>query len=224
MSRVFANGPGDWGSLPGWVIQKTQKMVLDTSMLNTQYYKVQIKGKVEQSRERSSALPDTWVKREPSGHSWLRSLTYNSQATQKIAGYHWSSDAMRLFNVQRSDHLSHNSYCHHHHHVVRLARISLSTSPYHSLPLAGLQGYIPYHHIAAVCMFELVILLLIGHIGGVHRSMSITSSSLLLQQCPACLVHLAWIVFMIGGRWLYSWCLVGCCCQDLFNIALNILV
>ena len=58
---------------------------------------------------------------------------------------------------------------------------------------------------------------------GVHRSTSLTISSLLLQQCPACLVRLAWIVFVIGGRWPYSWCLVGCCYQDLFNIALNIL-
>ena len=31
-------------------------MVLDTALLNTQQYKVRIKGKVEQSRERSSAL------------------------------------------------------------------------------------------------------------------------------------------------------------------------
>ena len=30
-------------------------MVLDTSLLNTQHYWVRIKGKVEQSRERSSA-------------------------------------------------------------------------------------------------------------------------------------------------------------------------
>ncbi len=30
-------------------------------LLNTQHYKVRIKGKVEQSRERSSALPDTSV-------------------------------------------------------------------------------------------------------------------------------------------------------------------
>ena len=50
------------------------------------------------------------------------------------------------------------------------------------------------------------------------------SSSLLLQQCPACLVRLNWIVFVMGGRCLYSWCLVGCCRQDLFNIARNILV
>ena len=57
----FANGPGDLGSLPGRVIPKTKKMVLDASLLNTQHYKVWIKGKVEQSRGRSSALPYTLV-------------------------------------------------------------------------------------------------------------------------------------------------------------------
>ena len=59
--RVFTNRPGDLGSIPGRVIPKTQKMVLDASLLNTQHYKVRIKGKVEQSRERSSALPYTLV-------------------------------------------------------------------------------------------------------------------------------------------------------------------
>ena len=58
VGRVFANGAGDLGSIPGHVIPKTLKMVLDTSLLNTQQYKVCIKSKeVEQSRERSSALP-----------------------------------------------------------------------------------------------------------------------------------------------------------------------
>ena len=33
MSRVC---PGNWGSFPGQVIPKTQKMVLDTALLNTQ--------------------------------------------------------------------------------------------------------------------------------------------------------------------------------------------
>ena len=61
VDRVFANGPGDLGSIPGTVIPKTLKMELDTSLLNTQQYKVSIKGKVEQSRERSSALPYTSV-------------------------------------------------------------------------------------------------------------------------------------------------------------------
>ena len=41
--RVFANGPGDRGSIPGRVIPKTFQMVLDTSLLNTQHYKVRIK-------------------------------------------------------------------------------------------------------------------------------------------------------------------------------------
>ena len=59
---------------------------------------------------------------------------------------------------------------------------------------------------------------------GVHRSISLTSSSILLQQCPACLVRLIMIVFVIGGRWPYSCCFVGCCFQDLFNIACSILV
>ena len=58
---MFSNGPGDLSSIPGRVIPKTQKMVLDTSLFNTQHYKVRIKGKVEQSREWSSALPYTLV-------------------------------------------------------------------------------------------------------------------------------------------------------------------
>ena len=40
MDRVFAIGPGDLGSIPGRVIPKTLKMVLDTALLNTQQYKV----------------------------------------------------------------------------------------------------------------------------------------------------------------------------------------
>ena len=50
------------------------------------------------------------------------------------------------------------------------------------------------------------------------------SSSLLLQQCPACLVRRTFIVFVMRGKCPYSWSLVGCCRQDLFNTALNILV
>ena len=61
MSRVFTNGPGDWDSIPGCVIPKTQKMVLDAALLNTQHYKVRIKGKVEQSRGWSSTLHYTSV-------------------------------------------------------------------------------------------------------------------------------------------------------------------
>ena len=41
MSKVFANGPGDWSSIPGRVIPKTQKMVLDAALLSTQ---LRVKG------------------------------------------------------------------------------------------------------------------------------------------------------------------------------------
>ena len=56
MSKVFANGLGGHGLIPGRVISKTQKMVLDAILLNTQHYKVLIKGKVEQSKEMGSTL------------------------------------------------------------------------------------------------------------------------------------------------------------------------
>ena len=52
MLRVIVNGSGDLCSGP--VLTKTQKLVLEATLLNTHYYEVRIKGKVEQSRERSS--------------------------------------------------------------------------------------------------------------------------------------------------------------------------
>ena len=117
--------------------------------------------------------------------------------------------------------------CYHHHHDVRLARISLTLSLHVSLSLIApgrssglhpISSHSCYMNVRAGCpAFD-------WPYAGVHRSTSLTISSLLLQQCPACLVRLACIVFVIGGRWPYSWCLVGCCCLDLFNIARNILV
>ena len=56
MSRLFTHGPEDRGSIPGRVIPKTQKVVLDATLLNTHHYKVRIKGKAE-----CSALPNTSV-------------------------------------------------------------------------------------------------------------------------------------------------------------------
>ena len=41
--------------------QRLKKMVLDAALLGTQHYKVQIKGKVEQCRERSRTLYYTSV-------------------------------------------------------------------------------------------------------------------------------------------------------------------
>ena len=55
MSTELANGPGDRGSIPG----RDSKMALDSALLSTYPNKVRIKGKIEQSREWSIALPST---------------------------------------------------------------------------------------------------------------------------------------------------------------------
>ena len=116
---------------------------------------------------------------------------------------------------------------HHHHHVVLPAQISLTLSRHFSL-LCIASGrssglHLVYSH--SCCMYVRA-----GRPDfarpyvGVHRSTSLMSSSLLFQQCPACLVRITLIVFVMGGRWPYSWCLEGCCHQDLFKISRNILV
>ena len=61
MVRVLTNEPGDLSAIPGRVIPKAPKMVLDATLLNTQHYKVRIKGKVEQSRKRNHSLPYSLV-------------------------------------------------------------------------------------------------------------------------------------------------------------------
>ena len=43
MVRVFANGQGHLVSIRGRVMPKTQKMLFDASLLNTQHYKVRVK-------------------------------------------------------------------------------------------------------------------------------------------------------------------------------------
>ena len=58
---MLANSPGDRVSISGLVMPKIQTIALDTSLLKTQHYKVRIKVKVEQSRERRNALPYTPV-------------------------------------------------------------------------------------------------------------------------------------------------------------------
>ena len=55
--RVFTNGPGDLGSIPGRVRPDILKMGLDTSWLNTQQYKLRIKGKVKQLEKGVAPAP-----------------------------------------------------------------------------------------------------------------------------------------------------------------------
>ena len=90
----------------------------------------------------------------------------------------------------------------HHHDVVPPARISLTLSRHFSLSFIASGRSSGLHPVSShsCCMYVLA-----GHpafawsYAGVHRSTSLMSSSLLLQQCPACLVHLTCIVFVMGS-------------------------
>ena len=133
----------------------------------------------------------------------------------------------KLHLVWRLQSRRYEGYRHHHHHVVPPARISLTLSCHFSLSLIASGRSSGLHPISSLSCWMYV---RAGRPAfarpyvGVHRSTSLMSSSLLLQQCRACLVRLTWIVFVMGGRWPYSWCFAGCCLQDLFNISRSILV
>ena len=111
---------------------------------------------------------------------------------------------------------------HHYHHVTPSAWISLTLSRHLSLSsiASGRSSELYPISTESCCM-----LVWAGRLAfaqpceGFHKSSSLMSSSLLLQLCPACLVRLILIVFVMGGRWPYSYCFVGCYLQDLFNIA-----
>ena len=100
------------------------------------------------------------------------------------------------------------SRLHHHHHVVPLARISLTLSRHFSLSFIASGRSSGLHLVSSHSCCRYVRAgrpAFTGPYAGVHRITSLMSSSLLLQQCPACLVCLTCIVFVMGGRWPYSW-------------------
>ena len=90
----------------------------------------------------------------------------------------------------------------HHHHVMLPTQISLTLSLHFSLLFIASSRSSGLHPVSShsCCMYVQA-----GRPAfaqpyvGIHRSTSLMSSSLLLQQCPACLVHLTWIVFVMGG-------------------------
>ena len=90
----------------------------------------------------------------------------------------------------------------HHHHVALVARISLTLSRHTSLSFIALgrsSGQHPVSSHSCWMYFRAGRPAFVRPYVGVHKSTSLMSSSLLLQQCPACLVRLTWIVFVIGG-------------------------
>ena len=113
---------------------------------------------------------------------------------------------------------THTHIHHHHHHIALVAWISLNLSRHSSLSFIAPGRSSGQHPVSSHSCWMYV---RAGRPAfaqpcvGVHKSTSLMSSSLLLQQCPACLARLTWKVFVIGGRWPYSWCLVGCCRQKM---------
>ena len=104
-------------------------------------------------------------------------------------------------------------WCHNHHHVELSARISLTLSCHPLSPIdSGRTSGIHPVSTQSCCMSVRA-----GRPAfarpceGVHKCTSLMSSSLLVQQCPTCLVHLILIVWGMGGRWLYRYSFVGCC-------------
>ena len=106
----------------------------------------------------------------------------------------------------------HHHHHHHHHHVVPPARISLTLTRHFSLSFIASGRSSGLHPVSShsCCMYVLARRSAFARpYVGVHRSISLMSSFLLLQQCPVCLVRLTWIIFVMVGRWPYSCALWG---------------
>ena len=118
-------------------------------------------------------------------------------------------------------------WSHHQHHIVPSARISMTLSRHTSLSSIALSRSSELHPVSSqsYCMLVRACRPAFARpCEGVHRSTSLMSSLQLFQQNPTCLAHLTLIVFVMGCKWPYNCCFVGCCLQDLFNIARSILV
>ena len=75
---VFTNVPGDWGSILGRVIPKTEKMILDTSFLNTQHYKKRFKEKLSNPGKGVAPSPTPRCSSYWKGSFWV-ALNYGHQ-------------------------------------------------------------------------------------------------------------------------------------------------
>ena len=112
---------------------------------------------------------------------------------------------------------------HHHHQWVPTTQFPLILSLSLSLAASVLIGHFPkwvLYTAPNVCKELMTISLCLS----INTGVSLMSSSLLLQQYPASLPHLSWIICEMWGKWSYNCCFVGCCIQDLFKTASRILM
>ena len=125
--------------------------------------------------------------------------------------YIWST--LELGNSKVS--LNHHHHHHQHHQCVLRAQIPLTLSCHLFLYVIALIKSSLQHSTKCFTGFSTLVYPCVG----VHLRMSLMSLSLLHLQCPTCLI---WMVCVMGGKWPYSCCFVGCCFQELFKIACNI--
>ena len=109
--------------------------------------------------------------------------------------WHWNRIYVKLNFWNRTVLIFHHHH-HDHDHVLPLAPISVTLSC-HSSQSFITSGWSSERHPqrVAVCRFELVTLLLLGHVRGFIGKRH--------QLCSACLVGLTLIVFVMGGRCPY---------------------
>ena len=108
-----------------------------------------------------------------------------------------------------------------------LARISVNLSRHSSLSSIASGRSSRLHHVSVQRYCRKVIVIrptLTRPCEWGNRRTQLINTSLLLQQRPACLIRLIWMVLEMVGWWSYSCCFVGYWFQDLFNIARSILV
>ena len=109
----------------------------------------------------------------------------------------------------------------HHHHIVLGARISLTLSRHSSLSFIALgrsSGQQPVSSHSCWMYVRAGRPAFARPCVGIHKSTSLMSSSLLLQQCPACLVRLSTSYIPINQQWV-KYCHV--CSSRRIALALN---
>ena len=100
----------------------------------------------------------------------------------------------------------HPQHHYHHHQIVLTVWSSLTFSCYPSLSssLLGCKSLLVGQHWHT-------------DVQDIHKKMSLKNFSLMLQLFPVCFVCLTGMVCKMGGKWLYGYCFVGSCFQDLFK-------
>ena len=131
-------------------------------------------------------------------YSLMVMLVWSRRAVRKSS--HKQRSCRELKQPAGTDN-SQNSRCYHH-HIALVARISLTLSRHSSLSFIALDRSSGQHPVSSHSCWMYV---RAGRPAfarpcvGIHKSTSLMSSSLLLQQCPTCLVRLTWIVFVMGA-------------------------